>query len=356
MTTDPRPPWKMHATRDYHLQDLATLGWEWTVCNSLAHPESLCREVLRHPDSYGNLLCDFLKRFLDFDRMRRVLEVGGGYGVLLKDFLKRCPELTALCIDLSPVLLEKQREELAGFPVDFRQEDFLETPRPVLAGFDLAVLNENLGDFPVVLDVPREVAEGRAGGDAARPEGRTPETRRDGLPEGDSAVLERVRHFLDRYGLEAPDGPSFPFNLGACEAMEGLCLAGVPSIFLSEHSCEARVPQELSGLIRVSAPGRPERIPLMGHDEYTIRFSHLEGIARFHGYRVRRGPVADYLPVAWTDRLRAILRAPAPRSDEEEVLRHFLGDLYQYEYLLLIREKNNDRPTSQEGAGEKKSS
>jgi SAM-dependent methyltransferase len=329
---DPRPTGRLHTTRDYHLQDLATLGWEWTVCNSLAHPESLCRKALEHPDSYGNLLCDFLALFLDLNGMRRILEVGGGYGVLLRDFLRRCPELTALCIDLSPVLLERQREELAGYPVEFQREDFLETPRTALVGFDLAVLNENLGDLPVVLDVLREITERGFAGDAA--------------PGEAHAVLERVQHFCDRYGLEAPEGPAFPFNLGACEVLEKLCLARIPAIFLSEHSCEARVPQELSGLIRVSAPGRPERIPLMGHDEYTIRFSHLEGIARYHGYRVRRGPLADYLPVVWSDRLRAILRAPAPRSDEEEVLRHFLGDLYQYEYLLLIRGKNNDRPTS----------
>ena len=30
--------------------------------------------------------------------------------------------------------------------------------------------------------------------------------------------------------------------------------------------------------------------------------------------------------------------APAARNDEEEVLRHFLEDLYQYEYLMLQKE------------------
>lgn len=322
MTGDPLPTWNLHTTRDYHLQDLTTLGWEWTVCNSLAHPESLCRTVLVRPDSYGNLLRGFLERHFDLGRVRRIIEVGGGYGVLKRDFLADRPEWSSLCIDLSPVLLSKQREALAGFPADFRHEDFLETPPEVLAGFGLALLNENLGDFPVVLDVPREIED----------------TARWLQPETGSVsdrLMERVFRFFMHYGLEAPEAPLFPFNLGACEALEKLCLAGVPSIFLSEHSCEARVPEELAGLIRVSAPGWPERIPLKGHDEFTIKFSHLEAIARYHGYRVRRGPLVDFLSVAWTDRLRAILRAPAARSDEEEVLRHFLEDLYQYEYLML---------------------
>jgi len=323
MTAGPRPPWRLHTTRDYHLQDLTTLGWEWTVCNSLAHPDSVCRRALERSDSYGGFLCDFLECSLDLGDLRRVLEVGGGYGVLMRDLLGRAPGLRALCIDVSPLLLAKQRETLAGLPVEFRQEDFLETLRSALRGFDLAILNENLGDFPVVLDVPREVAEGGAAG--------------DGLSGGDAAVLERTQHFFDRYGLEAPEGATFPFNLGACEALEKLCLARVPAVFLSEHSCEASVPRGLSEVVQVSAPGRPERIPLMGHDEYTVKFSHLEKIAWLHEYRPQRGPLADILPVTWTERLRAILRAPAARTDEEEVLRHFLADLYQYEYLLLVR-------------------
>jgi hypothetical protein len=323
MNESPRPPWRLHTTRDYHLQDLTTLGWEWTVCNSLSHPDSPCRKVLERPDSYGNLLFDFLALSLDWGNVRRILEVGGGYGVLMRDLLARNPGMAALCIDLSPVLLAKQRETLQDFPAEFRQEDFLETPRPVLAGFDLAILNENLGDLPVVLDVPRKVVEGGEN--------------LDGPSRKESPFLERVQHFFDRYGLEAPEGETFPFNLGACEALEKLCLARVPAIFLSEHSCEACVARHLSGLIRVSAPGRPERISLKGHDEYTVLFSHLEKIGWLHEYRLQRGSLADFLDVAWTDRLRSVLRAPAPRTDEDEVLRHFLGDLYQYEYLLLVR-------------------
>ena len=34
------------------------------------------------------------------------------------------------------------------------------------------------------------------------------------------------------------------------------------------------------------------------------------------------------------------MSAPSAISDEGEIIRHFIEDLYLYEYLILIREKN----------------
>ncbi len=94
-----------HSTRDYHLKDLQTLGWELTVCNSL-HPEnSPCRGILRRSASYGKLLHDFLDRIRPMKEVGRILEVGGGYGWLMRDFLSLQPELRAVMLDLSPFLL-----------------------------------------------------------------------------------------------------------------------------------------------------------------------------------------------------------------------------------------------------------
>ena len=124
-------------------------------------------------------------------------------------------------------------------------------------------------------------------------------------------------------------------NIGALQALEKLCSARIPAIFLVEHSCEATVPQLLQGLVTVVATGNPQRISLAGHDEYTLRFSQLERIASAWGYTTRRGPIADFLPLRLTDRLRNILAAPQARSDTQEIIRHFAGDLFQYEYLLL---------------------
>ncbi|MFB3925339.1 MAG: hypothetical protein ACE14T_04735, partial [Syntrophales bacterium] len=55
-------PVSLYSSHNYHLNDLDSLGWELTVCNSL-HPEkSPCRSVLKRSRSYGAALFDFLSR------------------------------------------------------------------------------------------------------------------------------------------------------------------------------------------------------------------------------------------------------------------------------------------------------
>ena len=73
-------------------------------------------------------------------------------------------------------------------------------------------------------------------------------------------------------------------NIGAIETLEKLCTAGIPYIYLGEHSCEASVPEGLRSLIRIESTGNPERISLAGHDEYTIKFSYLQQVA--HAFMV----------------------------------------------------------------------
>jgi hypothetical protein len=97
------------------------------------------------------------------------------------------------------------------------------------------------------------------------------------------------------------------------------------------------VPEDLQGLVHVHSAGQPERIPLKGHDEYTLKFSHLETVARAHHYRVRRGPFADFLEIAWDERLRHIMASPFLVDGDAEIVRHFVHDLYKYEYLVLMK-------------------
>jgi hypothetical protein len=107
---------------------------------------------------------------------------------------------------------------------------------------------------------------------------------------------------------------------------------------LSEHSCEAAVPEAYERFISILRSGHPERIKLKGHDEYTIKFSHLENIAKAFDYRPIRGALADFIEFEWTDQLRVIMMAPSAVNDEDEVIRQFVEDLYKYEYLLLEKE------------------
>jgi hypothetical protein len=239
----------------------------------------------------------------------------------MSDFVNRKPFQKVTMIDISPPLLDHQKKSLSGSPgsISFREEDFLDTSASVIEDVDLAVLNENLGDFPTITDLTRDLF--------ADPPGNL------------SPELQYVRNFYGRYGLPEPQYPFFHFNIGALMVLEKLCNARIPFIFVSEHSCEAAVTGPHKDLIRVSASDNPECIPLKGHNEFTIRFSHLERIGQYHDYKIIRGPVADFVPFEMTARLRAIMKAPSPWRDEDEIIRYFIEDLYKYEYLLLSCER-----------------
>ncbi len=308
---------EVHTTRDYHLRGIETLGWELTVCNALRTVGSPLRKILSRDASYGEFLSDYLNRRLPMKDVANIVEIGGGYGVLMKDLLSRNDFRRVTMIDISPFLLGKQRETLEGSIAEYREEDFLDTPPSVLEGADLAILNENLGDFPVITDIdPQDLHECR---------------------EEDGPLNEALK-LVRKYGLKHPEKERFNLNIGALKAVEKLCSAQIPYIFLSEHSCEAVVPGPYRSVIRVSSPGNPERIRLRGHDEYTIRFSHLEAVAKASSYNPARGPLADFIPLRFNDRVKSILAARWTEKDEHEIIRHFVEDLYQYEYLLLIRE------------------
>ncbi len=310
----------LHSTADYHRRELCSLGWETTLCNILDDPRGPCRSLPAVRASYGELLSDFLSCRLPLDKLKHIIEVGGGYGWLMRDFLRQITVDKVTMIDISPILLEVQRKSLRHAPakIVYREEDFMLTPRHILQEADLIILNENIGDYPTITDLKRDFlcAETCSA----------------------SPVLYMIRRLFRRYDLPLPQHDPFHLNIGALLALEKICQAGIPYVFLSEHSCEAAVPAPLLNLINISSSGNPECIRLKGHEEFTVRFSYLEHIGRHFGYRVARGPVADYIPFTLKPRIRAILKAPSPWRDEDEAVRYFLEDLYKYEYLLLCKD------------------
>jgi hypothetical protein len=307
----------LNSTKDYHIYNLSTLGWELTMCNALWQKGTPLRGVLDRDDSFGHLLFDYLAGIFPMREVRRVLEIGGGYGYLMKDFLDRNPSLKPLMLDISPRLLEKQKEALKGEEVLFKEGDFLETAPSDIQGFDMAIMNENLGDFPTLVDIDSETLHSS--------------------PEPADPDMKKAVRFLREYGLETPEGASFNLNTGAMEAMELLCASWIPFIYVGEHSCEASVPPDLRPFLCVEPAGNPERISLMGHDEYTIRFSHLERIAQAFDYVCFRGLFADFVTFKWTERIRSIMISRGRFSDEDEMVCQFIEDLYKYEYLIAIK-------------------
>ncbi len=309
----------LNTTTEYHLTDLDSLGWELTVCNALYPENSPCRRILHIGESYGNILYDFLSGIIPMDRITRMIEIGGGYGYLASDFLGKNPSLSAAMMDISPFLLERQRETLKGLKADFVPGDFFQQDTAFFGNFDLAVLNEIVGDFPTLCEIESGAL--------------------NSLPDTTNPDLGRIQEIFTSYNLEKPAAERFNFNIGAAEAVEKLCRTGVPYIFLSEHSCEASAPDEFKNLVNIIPSRNPERIRLRGHDEYTIRFSYLEEIARSLGYASRRGCYAEFLKFSLSGEIRFILASGSSAKDDHEIIRQFIEDLFKYEYVILSRQE-----------------
>jgi hypothetical protein len=306
---------KLNSTADYYKSGEDSLGWELTVSNALYPEHSPCRKVLKKAASYGSLLYDHLSLFIPMGKVQNVLEIGGGYGYVMSDFLIRNPSMTVTMVDISPRFSAIQRQTLKNYMVHTVIADFMELDPSWLAGKDLAVLNENLGDFPTLVEIPKTI-----------------------FHQNHLEPLEgKVQELFRRYSFEVPDMDRFSFNLGAVEAVEKLCASGIPYIFMGEHSCEAEVPEPYRGFLFISSSHQPERISLKGHDEYTIKFSFLEKVASFYRYSTQRGAFADFLEIEWNDRLRRLMKSPSLADDESEIIRHFVEDLHKYEYLILMR-------------------
>jgi len=305
----------INSTTDYHRNDLNSLGWELTVCNSLEPVNSPCRKVLTSSYSFGKHLYNFLKEIIPFHDIRSILEIGGGMGYLMRDFLTLNPQMRAKMIDISPFLLDKQKEMLQSLKVDFELSDILAFPQTALSGFDLIIMNENMGDLPTLVagqendDSNIDIAE----------------------------MSQNIECFNKKYNLSLGLNEKEHVNLGAIEVVEKLCLAGIKYIYLSEHSCEAFVPEHIKPYMSFQSSGSPEMISLKGHKEFTIKFSYLKKIAEMLNYKTRRGPFADFLPLNFNDKVKTALRLVTPFNDEQEIIRQFVYDLYKYEYLILIK-------------------
>jgi len=306
----------INSTANYHQQDLNSLGWELTVCNSLEPVNSPCRKILSSPHSFGEHLYSFLKEIIPVDEIRSVLEIGGGMGYLMRDFLMLNPRLRAKMIDISPYLLAKQKETLLSFDVDFELADILAVPSAALSGIDLAILNENLGDLPTLVAA---------------------EEKEINSDQNITCYSERLEYFNEKYDLPLGLNENEHINIGAIEITEKLCLAGIKYVYLSEHSCEAIVPESMKPFVSLQSSGIPERISLKGHNEFTVKFSYLQKIAEMLHYKTRCGAFIDFLPLNLNDKVKTALRLISPFNDEQEIIRQFVYDLYKYEYLILIK-------------------
>jgi hypothetical protein len=299
-------------TREYHRKEIDSLGWEVTVCNMLELNNSIIQNILRKQGTFGNLLLDHIAKNYSRHSIKRVLEVGGGYGYIMRDILMRFPVKKAVMLDISSYLIQKQKKTLEEFEVEFIEKDFFDTDNGFLSGFDVVILNENIGDFETVAGLAKNVL----GNDAF------------------NRIRENAMDLIEKYKLKSEmDGKIF-LNTGAVRAVEKLCCAGIGFIYISEQSCESKAPGELEDVLELTPSAAPERIKLKGHDEYTIRFSDLIAVAEKFNYTVERGSFADFINPELNDKLINVLKSPVT-SDKNEIIQHFIHDLFKYEYLIL---------------------
>ena len=306
--------YSLNTTDNYHINNLTSLGWELTVCNALYPENSPCRSVLQTKNSFGVQLYRYLEKLIPLKGIHNILEIGGGLGYLMRDFLSLNRRLKATMLDISPYLLKKQMENLQEFDVVFLENDILPIKINALAPFDLVIMNENLGDLPTLVAHTEENIE---------------------HAEELACYLEKATYFSEKYNLPFKEEENI--NIGAMEVLEKLCHGGIKYIYLSEHSCETIVPERLKLYINIESSEIPEKIPLKGHDEYTIKFSYLQKIAKMFHYKIKRGQIADFLPLDFNSKVLTALRLVTPFTSEQEIIRQFVYDLYKYEYMVMIK-------------------
>ncbi|MFY9397940.1 MAG: class I SAM-dependent methyltransferase, partial [Desulfomonilia bacterium] len=257
--------------------------------------------------SYGAMVGEFLSRNGMLKSLATVCEAGGGYGSLMYGLLESFgASIERVCmIDLSSGLLRRQRRRLEGMHprISFIRGDIQELIRTI-SGIDLFIANEVMGDLDTLTGI-----------DPSRP------------PKAAAELIEA-------YGLDIPQKP-FNLNIGALKLVEALCVSRIPA-FLSEHSSDPVFPPDMAYLAQgLELDSYPREIRLRGHSDYTIRFSHLERIARAHGRSVSTGSLLEIVPVKRTRSLETIFRMRACDTEEHEIVYELLDHIREYRWLTI---------------------
>ncbi len=298
----------LHDTRSYHLNHPIDLMTEFTICETLGSASSAYLRALGLERTYGTILGDRLRERGILRKGCRMCEIGGGYGSLMRGLLEAHGDFVdrVVMVDLSQRLIERQKLSLAPWKDGMCciLADAIEI-LPALSGIDLLIVNEMIGDLPVWT----------------------------GLSPGD--LPEEVKTFFERYRLDIPRAGPFHFNIGAVRLVEAICRKGIPA-YLSEHSSDPIIPREMPFLGKdLDTSGWPREIRLTAHSEYTIRFSHLEQVARSHGRKVETGSLLELIGFSNVEKARFIFNARASATDEQALVFEFLDHVREYRWLTI---------------------
>ena len=312
---------RLNETAGYYAgREPPSLFWEMTVSECLATRESPYQRVLERPAPYGEILARFLADRIGLDPSWSVVEVGGGYGSLMGSLLDVVPVARLTMVDVSPEFTRRQQRALEAHPgARFVTADVMDYLGRIEEPVDLVISNENLGDLPTAVGVRKD--ELLAAMDRGTPD----------------PVLRSAAEAVRRHRLSIAGAPSvFHVNVGAIELLDRLRPVA-KAVFLAEHGSDTVLPDEYSFLPLAPSDGYPRRIPLKGHDEYTIRFGHLEQAAESLGYRARRFHMAELLGVRRDAAIRCLARQNMTLTEATEVVHELCGHVAEYQCLLLTR-------------------
>ncbi len=257
---------------DFHLLGIDNASWEFDFVEpTINHGFRFPSEALGGLD-FGGRFCvstlrpDVLPRLGESDRLE-VLEVGGGTGTFARSFIAQANRTSGLSLnyhilDLSPVLMESQSEQLAGLsrPLQHFQQDATEFDLPG-RNFDLIISNEVIADFPVapVNRIRNDIGSCKWDGPGVS--------------------------YLEKYDLAAEDAPdSFLINIGALRFLERAWehLAPGGTFIVTEYGSESAYPVQAYHL---------------NHEEFSIHFGHLQKCAQRIGFKSRLLTLRDFLEI-----------------------------------------------------------
>ena len=316
-------------TRAYHRGDRASLGWEQTISESLRDATSPYTEALEKRRAYGEIIADFLESRGMIRDGFRVLEVGGGYGNLARSLLSRFPAVSMTLADISPVFCARQRETLAPFGdraavIEADVFDYLGGS----GRFDLIISNENMGDFPALVDIPA--------GTLRESPGETPLSDQTGTRE--DAYLAEARDFIRTLGIDPADVPDVVnLNTGAVRFVR-MAMERTDRLFTVEHSSDWSLPESMQDILRDSrADLWPKKIILFSHVEVTICFDHLKRALDAGGVLWDSGRLMDLLGVRHDPEIRYIMTSGSIQTPSHEIIGEFVDHVKEYQWLLAHR-------------------
>ncbi len=327
---------RLNRTESFYCADDPSLLWEMTVCQCLASGDSAYAKALTRPASYGRLVGEFLQLEAALpEQPGQIIEVGGGYGSLMAGLLEVVQPRKITMVDISAFLLQQQQKTLQGRPIDFVCQDIFSFLPTLQTPVELLIANEIIADLPTVTNIRQALLQERLpGAETLKPADPT------ALNDLDAeALLDEVARLTAAYGLDLDDLPEeFNFNLGALLLVEQLGKTGVKRIFITEHGADTELPYPFSIQLRSyeRLSKNPRQIKLKDHDEYTIRFDHLEAAATRLGFSVKRFHLMDLLQVRFDDEINYLLTTGKPTTEEQEILLEFYDHIAEYQGMLLL--------------------